>query len=291
MKNEILFEKITDQVIKSLEGAGQWSKCWANVLGNVPHNGATGHSYSGINWLHLSLAGYKSPQWLTFKQLTALGGSIKGKKGVGYNVIRPVQGTYEDKQGDKQSFYTLKNYTVWNVEEIDGLDKSKLVEYDPTDKFWCEDQDMVASFRDELGLSLEFGGNTACFIPSVDHIKMPRRKAFKTDNHFDSTFLHELVHWTGHKSRLDRLDDRSKRGYAFEELVAELGSAMLGSIVGLPYEGLQHGEYIKSWLKAFDGDIKYVYDASKEARKACEYIIENSPKTIFQPKKVNEVAA
>ena len=96
--------------------------------------------------------------------------------------------------------------------------------------------------------------------------------------HHDSTLLHEITHWTGHKSRLDRnlKNGFGSKDYAFEELVAELGSAMAGSIMGLPYEGLQHAEYIQNWIEVLKNDPTALYEASKLANKAVRYMVENS---------------
>ena len=275
MKNEKLFQKITDQVIDGLQNAKKWSKPWTSVT-QAPHNGISGRPYSGINWLILSLTPYASPQWLTYKGVQKLGGSVKGEKAtcvIYYNMAKVKD---KDSGDDKLVPFARPHY-LFNVEQVKDLDHTKLAGYREDAE---DDIDLskltTPNLADALGVDVVYGCDKACFIPSVDKINMPAAVDFKDTANFEATLLHELVHWTGHKTRLNRLSDVSKEGYAFEELVAELGSAMLGSIYGLPYEGLQHDSYIKSWLEALGNDPKHIYKASKLAGKAVNYLLENA---------------
>ena len=115
--------------------------------------------------------------------------------------------------------------------------------------------------------------NRACFIPSLDKIHLPNKTEFKSIPDFYATALHELTHWTGHKSRLVR--DFSGRfgdaAYAFEELIAELGAAFLCASTGVDGQ-LQHDSYIASWLKVLKNDKKAIFTAAAAARKAAEFL-------------------
>jgi len=260
MKNQEIFEKVTAQIIENLEHATKWQKPWGNIAtGDAPHNGITGHAYSGINWMVLSSAPYNSKQWLTYKQAVACGGNVKkGEKGTQIVYFQMLK--KEDKQGNVSAFPLLKVYTVFNSEQCENISgmKNYIVPVIPQ--------------------GVNYQGNVACFIPSRDEIRMPPVEAFKDKANHDATLLHELTHWTGHKTRLDRLsgDKFGGEGYAFEELVAELGAAMAGSLLGLPYEGLQHADYIANWLKVLKSDVKHIYSAAKLASKAVNYLIENA---------------
>ena len=276
MKNDDLFQSITDKIIANLDGAKKWSKPWGNIADRTSNqNGKTGHPYSGINWLLTGNQGYTETQWLTFNQIKEIGGSIAGKKGVGCPLIFYGTGKKKDpKEGEATGYRFLKTYTVWNVEEIDDLDRSKLKALTtpvPADT-------AVTDLAIDMGVQIDYGGNKACFTPSTDRIRMPYLEAFKDKHNFDSTLLHELIHWTGHSSRLKRTTGGKfgSSDYAFEELVAELGAAMAGSLMGLPYDGLQHDSYIKSWVSRLEGDCKYIYEASKQASKAVTYLMEYS---------------
>ena len=267
-----IFKQVTDQIVANLEHADNWRKPWGNIAtGDAPHNAVTGHIYTGFNWLLLSTSEYASPQWLTYKQAKAKGGNVrKGERGTQITYFKMMR--KEDKQGNESVFPMLKVYTVFNIEQtknVTGI-KEPVIPTVP--------EGGANAIADALGVDLQYGGDRACFIPQYDIVKMPVAESFKDRANHDATLLHELTHWTGHKSRLGRLKALSKgdTGYAFEELIAELGSAMLGSILGLPYDGLQHDSYIASWLKVLKSDPKHIYTASKHAKKAVEYIIEHA---------------
>lgn len=290
MKNQKIYEQITEQVINGLQGAKKWSKPWTHVT-SAPHNGISGRAYSGINWLILALAPYDSPQWLTFNGVKELGGSVKGQKAtqvIYYNVTK-----VKDKEtGDSKTIPFAKPHNLFNVEQVEGVDYSKIqtlmneylssnsltnLQDKPETILDLDYNEFTAhNLAESLQVKLSYGCSQACFIPSADEIKMPNAEDFVDTAQFQATLIHELIHWTGHKSRLNRLGDKSKEGHAFEELVAELGAAMAGSIYGLPYEGLQHEEYIASWLTRLGDDPKHIYKAAKLAGKAVNYLIENS---------------
>lgn len=275
-KLDEVYQNITNTVIEQLKDAKQWSKPWATLGSDLPQNGITGRPYSGLNWLILSVAPYKSNQWLTFNQVKKLGGNVKGQKAT------PIQwfGTGEskkekDSKGRPKKFGYLKPYFVFNIEQVEGLDMDQLKHYDIDEEIDIDNFSAVL-LAESNGASIEYSGNKACFIPSVDHIKIPPASRFKSTDDFEATLLHELTHWTGHSKRLNRTKGKrfGDRDYAFEELIAELGSAMAGQRLGLPYEGLQHADYIANWLGALDNDPKYIVEAAVEASKAVNYLID-----------------
>ena len=277
-KYEEMFLTVTDRIINNLENANDWRKPWANIFdGSVPHNASTGRPYNGINWLNLSFLSsrWDSNGWLTYKQATALGGTIP-KNGADNGGCEYVwfmaSSSYKDKAtGDNKKGFINKCFPVWNVAQIEGLQGIKT--YTPP----SAGTGSVNQLAESLCIDLRYGGNTACFIPSQDVIKMPSLDAFKDQANHDATLLHEMVHWTGHTSRLKRqiLNSFGSEGYAFEELVAELGAAMGGALLGLPYEGLQHESYIKSWLKSLKSDPKHIVKAAKQASAAVQYLDDN----------------
>lgn len=280
-KFEDIFQQVTDRIIDNLESAEDWRKPWKELFhGTVPHNASTGRPYNGINWINLSWASRKWDNlgWLTYKQAVALGGKPPSKSapngGCEY-VWFMARSVYKDKEtGDDKIGFINKCFPVWNVAQIEwGDDAKPLKEYTPP----VSGTGAVNVLAESLDIDLQYGGDTACFIPSMDVIKMPSADAFNTPEEHDATLAHELIHWTGHKDRLKRkiLNSYGSEDYAFEELVAELGSAFAGALLGIPYEGLQHEQYIKGWLKALKSDPKHIAKAAAQASKAVTYLQEN----------------
>lgn len=287
-KYEEMFQAVTDRIIENLENASNWRKPWANVFdGSVPHNASTGRPYSGINWINLSMAAsqYGTNGWVTYKQATAMGGKVPSKNdpngGCEY-VWFMARSTYKDKAtGDDKVGFINKCFSVWNVAQIEWPEGAKpYKQYTPP----TVGTGAANVLAESLGIDLKYGGDRACFIPSLDQIHMPPADSFVDDANHDATLLHEMVHWTGHRSRLKRQIENSfgNESYAFEELVAELGSAMGGALLGIPYEGLQHESYIKSWLKALKDDPKHIVKASKQASKAVHYLEENGTTVLLE---------
>lgn len=276
--NSNIAQEITDSIILQLEqGVAPWVKPWSNVDTSAPHNPASGTFYRGANffWLTmLSSAGVygSSNKWLTYKQAQAMGAQVrKGAKGVQVIFYKPltIQGALnpETMQHDSKVIPMLKTYTVFNADFIDGLPVDDI---EPVEVNEFQSLDECERFIASTGAIIKHGGNNAFYAPDSDFIQLPEKTAFNTNADYYSTVLHELSHWTGHKSRLDRDFSKSKRfgdnAYAFEELVAELGSAMLCAHLRIDGK-LQHANYLGSWLKVLKADSKAILKASAEAQK------------------------
>jgi antirestriction protein ArdC len=127
-----------------------------------------------------------------------------------------------------------------------------------------------------VGAVVSGGSDRAAYSPGLDRIVMPALSAFTDTAAYDATLLHELTHWTGHKSRLDRDFSKSKRfgddAYAFEELVAEIGSAFACARLGVDGQ-LQHASYLASWIKVLRADKYAIFSAAREAEKACDLLV------------------
>lgn len=271
-----IYQEITDKIVAALEkGVAPWVKPWASC--GAPRNAVTGREYSGINLLLLGMAPYSSPLWLTYNQAKAVGGQVrKGEHGTAVVLYKPfavkdAEAEGRGEEGKEKVIPLLRTFTVFNVEQIDGL----------PEKYTTQQRPQLDSFTDnaaaEAFLSparIELGKSRACFIPSADVIYMPAKTAFRSVADFYATALHELTHWTGHKNRLAR--DFSGRfgdaAYAFEELIAELGAAFLCAHAGIDGQ-LQHESYIASWLKVLKNDKRAIFAASAAARKAAEFVM------------------
>ena len=130
-----------------------------------------------------------------------------------------------------------------------------------------------------VGADVRHGGTKAFYAPQGDYVGMPTADSFASPDAYAATLAHELVHWTGHKSRCDRQFGKrfGDDAYAFEELVAEIGSAFVCAQMGIPLENLQHSSYIASWLKVLKADKRAIFTASSQAKRSSEFLITNEP--------------
>jgi antirestriction protein ArdC len=162
----------------------------------------------------------------------------------------------------------LKAYSVFNVAQIDGLFQETAVEVSQEQR-----QDAVTAFVAATKADIRIGGDRACYVPALDFITVPPESAFITREHFLATNLHELGHWTGAKSRLDR-DVKSRfneKSYAAEELVAELTAAFLCAHLNIKGE-LRHAEYINNWIQLLKEDDRAIFTASSKASQAANFL-------------------
>lgn len=241
-----------------------------------PINGTTGYAYAGINWFNLiataDAKGYTSNRWGSYKQWTSIGRKVP--KGNGSYVFYFGKGY--DKDNEKA--YSFGKITpVWNEAQLPDYVEPTL----PTKKnLVAQHQDSEAFVR-LVNANVEYGGSRACYTPATDTINMPNADAFvdtpdaTATQSFYSTLLHEHVHWTGHESRLDRLKAKGKftSDYAYEELIAELGSVILAVQLGLEVQPTpDHAKYINTWLTGLKDEPRALVRAMSDASKAVAYL-------------------
>lgn len=281
MAKRDIHQEITDKLVTELEkGTAPWKRGWtkkAGGLAGLPLR-STGEPYAGINILLLWGAaadnGYTNPSWMTFKQAKQLGGCVrKGEKGTG--IVFFSVSTREDEDGNEHRFGFLKSYTVFNVEQIDGLPETWDIDEDEIDEGTAPVEDLQAFF-DATGAAISHGGNKAFYSPRSDSITMPPIKAFHSAPAYYGTLAHELIHWTGAKHRLDRdiANSFGSSDYAFEELVAELGACFLCAHIGAELNLPNSASYLKSWIAKLKDDKRFIFRAATAAQKATEYALE-----------------
>jgi antirestriction protein ArdC len=291
MKQDV-YKKVTDKIIADLEkGELTWIKPWSggNMSGKVVrplrHNGAP---YSGINvlmlWGAAMESGFTSPFWMTFKQAQELGAHVrKGEKGSLVVYANTITRTEEGENGNEEerTIPFMKGYTVFNVEQIDGLPahyqaKAEAV-IEPAQR-----NAKVEAFFAATGATVRHGGHSAHYSGGTDHVQMPVFESFRSPEAYYATLAHELTHWTKHDKRLARDFGRKRwgdEGYAKEELVAELGAAFLCADLALtPEPGTEHAAYIQSWLKVLKDDKRAIFTAASHAQKATDYLHSLQPK-------------
>ena len=279
MKTAALYEVVTQNIIKELEvGAIPWVKPWkGGGLGALPANAATKRSYSGINipilWHAADTRGFPTQRWMTFKQALDLKANVrKGEKGT--HVVFTKQLTVKDAESEeKKKVGLLRAYTVFNVAQIDGLPTPEPITTNPAPI----GNGLVDTFIASTKADIRIGGDRACFVPALDFIALPPQSAFNQPSSFYATALHELGHWSGHKSRLDR-DLKSRfheKAYAAEELIAELTAAFLCAHLGVVGE-LRHAGYIDHWIQLLKDDNRAIFTAASKASQAADYLRSSS---------------
>lgn len=279
-----LYDEVTATIIGQLEaGIVPWVKPWnASAAGvGLPRNAVTGRAYSGINililWGAVVDGGYPAQDWLTFRQALAAGGCVrKGERG--RTIFYADSFTPRERDGDAQTHERdearpirfLKRFTVFNVAQCDGLPErftaaAPLPEREPHEAA----EALIAA----SGADFRVGGAEAFYTPTHDYIAVPPQPAFHQPIDYYRTALHELGHWTGHVSRLDR-DQSGGFGtpaYAREELCAELASAYLCAALGI-VPTVRHADYIGHWLTVLRADNRAIFKAASHASKAADYL-------------------
>lgn len=287
-----VYEIITNRIIDAIERGAvlPWRKTWKAATG-MPRNLVTGKAYRGINVFLLAMVGFSNPYFLTFKQCRKLKGKVKkGSKGCPVVFWKwPTEDEkMEAKANGKTAFPICRYYTVFNVEQCEGITSKRLAEYvtaqgealETTETQALESAEKIlANWHN--GCPVEYGHTSAFYVPSSDRIGMPNRETFETLPAFYLTQFHEMGHATGHHSRLNRFpENESVSGfgsdsYSSEELVAEMCAAFLGSDAGIDdTEYLQNSTaYVDGWLKRLKGDSRLVVLAAAKAQKAADSIL------------------
>lgn len=281
-----VYQNVTNTIIEALEaGTPPWVHPWHSDAGDmVPANLSSGRRYRGINVLLLSMRvmqhGYATNRWLTYQQARALGAHVrKGEQGTevvlfkmhefGAGACEPVTA---GRDTDRRVIPLIRSFTVFNAGQIDDLPLALMPTPAPVHE-WdaCEAAEAILTTS---GADIRHGGSRAFYAPSEDRIQLPDRSAFASAADYSRVALHELTHWTGHASRCNRvLSSRVHISeYAFEELVAEMGSAFLTDHCGLP-GALQHASYIESWLQALRHDKRLIFTAASQAQKAADFLL------------------
>lgn len=296
-----IYDKITKTIVACLEqGVRPWIKPWtASAAG--PHNIVTKHRYTGINvpllWATQMLSGYTSDAWVTAHWLFTEGkergvrlrrkpeAPEKGATGQKAALV-VYYGTAKDRkeetaaapeEGEDRVYRFLKGTNVFNLDQLDGVPDEWIEKI--TDRTNLEAPALGRIFIERCNADIVIGGSRACYVPLTDRIHMPHYSRFvdkvgmdKATAAYVSTTFHELVHWTGASSRLKRFDGvPGHKEYAYEELIAEMGSAFLSAEFGLD-PVIASAAYLDGWLRAFRKDIKVLLKAAGSAQKAVEYL-------------------
>lgn len=281
-----LYTRVTNAIIADLEnGVRPWLKPWdaEHAAGGITRPlRAIGQPYKGINvlmlWASALNHNFTAPIWMTFKQAKELKGNVRkdsrGSLVVYANRITKTE-TAEGGEENERDIYFMKGYTVFNVEQIEGLPDhfyaAAVPQLDPVQRIETADQ-----FFANTGADIRHGGNQPYYASAADYVQMPPFACFRDAESYSATLAHELTHWTKHPRRLTREFGRKRfgdEGYAQEELVAEIGAAFLCCDLGITPEIREdHAAYLDHWLKVLKDDSRAIFRAAAHAQRAVDFL-------------------
>lgn len=281
-----LYQQVTDRIVKAIEtgNLGDWIKGWSAT--GLPTNFTTNKAYRGINnlilWCVREDSLFRSNLWATYLQITKAGGTVlKGEKStpiifnkrelvVNVKDVDLETGELQELE-DPRYRWVSRTFNVFNIDQTDlNIEDFEKVNNVNMDDRIAEVEMMIHNYPIEY----RFGGDRAAYYPVEDYIRLPLRQSFNDNSQYYSSVAHEQIHSTSSVDKLDRsLNYKVDQDtYAKEELVAELGAAMLCAHFGIEGE-LQHESYLDHWLKILKADPKALYYVSGMAQKACDYML------------------
>lgn len=274
-----VYEMVTDRIIEQLEnGVIPWQKPWTGSK-NGAYNRVSMKPYSILNQMILQHSG----EYATFKQWTEAGGHIrKGARSeiVTFWKMQLVEEEEEDGTKVKKQIPLLRYYNVFHISQVDGVEpkeKMELQEHEPIEE--AERVKLEYMEREDLQI-YERITDKAFYAPTFDYIEVPCKEQYERIEEFYSTLFHEMIHSTGHYTRLNRLESGASARfgsaiYSKEELIAEIGSAMVLNRLEIETEKTFKNStaYIQSWLRVLRNDNKFIVSASSRAEKAVKYIL------------------
>ena len=282
-----IYTRITNAIIADLEkGVRPWLRPWnaEHAAGRITRPlRCNGQPYKGINvlmlWESAASQGFSASTWLTFKQAKELRASVKkGAKGslVVYADRMTRTDTSDEGEESERNIYFMKGYTVFNVEQVEGLPAHFYATATPEQPDAVQRIGQADRFFANTGADLRHGGDRAFYAPTPDYVQLPPFIAFKDAESYYATLAHELTHWTKHPTRLDR-NLGGKRfgddGYAHEELTAEIGAAFLCCDLGItPTPREDHAAYLSHWLTVLKADNRAIFRAAAHTQKAADYL-------------------
>lgn len=290
-RNEETYQRVSTAIDDQLaNGTVPWRRPWS--VSGLPRSVSTNRPYRGVNVLLLELANmaanHESNYWGTYRKLSELGGQVrKGQRGSLVTFWKRLNVADRDNPGERKHIPFLRGYTVFNVAQCDwqnGIPER----FTPAQRENATNADAYGAILDYLDghptLSLTHGGDRAYYAPALDTVNVPSLERFETSAHYYATLYHELIHSTGHESRLarDLVGTMSTESYSREELVAELGAAMVSAVVGVqtPATLENAAAYIAGWRRRIAEDPKAVVWAAGRAQRAADMVLSAEPVTV-----------
>lgn len=272
-------KELTERIIQALEnGTAPWVKPWDEnkPTPGMPFNAVSERSYHGGNCLWLQCQPFDDPRWCTYKQAQQHGWQvIKGEKAsvVEYWMWDEIK---KDESGknvrvklDHPRVFYAHIFNLQQMQNVPAMDQHQSYQWQP-------EEAAEQILRHANPKIIHDQQSKAFYYPSKDEIHLPAKEIFRTSTHYYATTLHELGHWTGHGTRLNRdlSNQFGSQEYAREELRAELSSFFMSASIGIPHDPSQHASYIDSWIKVLREDYNEIFRAAKDAEQITEYVLQ-----------------
>jgi antirestriction protein ArdC len=297
-----LHVQVAEKLIAQLKaGTAPWQKPWSSngiPTFELPYNAVTGNRYKGINTFSLLTAAFEDPRWMTYKQAAAAGWQVmQGEQGTPIQFVKFQDLiTKRDETGSpvldehRQPVKTLHNLPkpiitnawVFNAAQISGIPALKKKHPEPLN--WTTHNRADALIQLSGANIKHLPADRAFYNPVRDLITLPRPEQFKAADHYYATLLHELGHWTGHWTRLDRgiMNQFGTEDYAREELRAEIASLLIGQELHIGHDPGQHSAYVDSWIKVLQDTPFEIHAAAADAEKILNYLLSIERKQVIQ---------
>ena len=295
-----LYQEVTDRIVEMIEnGTAPWQRPWDRPrhpnAPTRPVNAATSKPYHGINVLLLAgnLLTADDPRWCGYEQAKTRGWQVQGgARGASVYFFKRLEiDDARDPDGEplldedglplKRSIPLLRRHTVFHASQIEGIPSLEEA-YGPMDTLpdhiWDVEERLEALLR-RSGARITHEGSIAVYQPKADRILLPPRERFPDGGAYYGVAYHELAHWTGHETRLNRPipTQRHSREYAREELRAELASAFLGAELGIQHDLEAHAAYLDSYLDLLRQDNREIFRAARDAQSIADLILDRHP--------------
>jgi len=283
------YEEFAEQLIEDLKkGVAPWQKPWGPGELHPPLNPVSGTVYSGINRVMLSRKGYEDPRWMSLKQANSLDCRVrKGEKAQTivywqFSKEEPVRDDSGKPVLDGEGNQVMEKVelarpfvrfsSVFHVSQLEG----NIPPLDPTatGRAWDPNQKAEAILENSGAVIKHNQRDRAFYSSRTDEICLPPQDHFPSADGYYATALHELGHWTGHPSRMNReFGPFGSEPYAREELRAEIASWMLGQDLGTGHDPGQHLSYVDSWISVLEKDPYEIVRACRDAEKIKQHVL------------------
>lgn len=281
-----VYEIITQKILTQLEkGTIPWQRPW--TAGNVrPFNVITGHAYRGINPLLLNCfaaeRGFTSNRWVSKSQLRLKKLELKKHEEENSAIVifwKVFENDHDENKADERKKFMLRYYRLYNTEQLQNpelLTNDKETKPVTQQKKISSCTEVIEQWDDKP--HIQHCDTQACYIPTLDLINLPAPEQFYSTEGYYSTLFHEMIHATGHQTRLNRFSTSEQsvthEEYSKEELCAEIGAAFLCGECGISVKTIENNSaYIDSWIKKLQGDSRLVVFSAAKAAKAVDYIL------------------